>query len=378
MNKLNCLSLFCSGGLAETYLEDLGIDVVLANELITKRCDFYEHLYPKTELIRGNIEEKKIREEIISKSINKKVDIIMATPPCQGMSRHGKREKKDHRNQLINFAIDVIVQVKPKYVFIENVPRQLQTYITYNNHDILIPSFIKLVLEKDYKIYEDNIFNSADYGVPQNRKRCIFRMVRKDISCDWVSPKKDEKIITLRQAIGHLPSLDPLIRQVDKRGFFPHYEYKKKQALQVSIWHRPPIHSMHHIEWMTHTPSGKSAFENTKLYPKMKDGRKIKGRISCYKRFSWDKPANTLTQNNGVISSSICVHPGRKIFDEESEINPKYSDARVLSIYELLIVSSLPLDWNIPQWAEEKLIRSIIGEGIPPLLVKKIMQQICF
>ena len=41
-------------------------------------------------------------------------------------------------------------------------------------------------------------------------------------------------------------------------------------------------------------------------------------------------------------------------------------------IYELMIISSLPLDWNIPEWASEKLIRSGIGEGIPPILVKSI------
>jgi DNA (cytosine-5)-methyltransferase 1 len=41
-----------------------------------------------------------------------------------------------------------------------------------------------------------------------------------------------------------------------------------------------------------------------------------------------------------------------------------------------MVVSSLPLDWNIPEWANEQLIRFIIGEGIPPLMVKKIVEQI--
>ena len=45
--KLKCLSLFCSGGLAETYFEEIGIEVVLANELREDRCAFYKHLYLK-------------------------------------------------------------------------------------------------------------------------------------------------------------------------------------------------------------------------------------------------------------------------------------------------------------------------------------------
>ena len=53
-----------------------------------------------------------------------------------------------------------------------------------------------------------------------------------------------------------------------------------------------------------------------------------------------------------------------------------YTNPRVLTIMELLIVSSLPLDWDIPDWADNQLIRFVIGEGVPPLMVKKIIQQV--
>ena len=38
--KIKCLSLFSSAGLAETYFKEIGIEVVLANELIKNRCEF--------------------------------------------------------------------------------------------------------------------------------------------------------------------------------------------------------------------------------------------------------------------------------------------------------------------------------------------------
>ena len=41
-----------------------------------------------------------------------------------------------------------------------------------------------------------------------------------------------------------------------------------------------------------------------------------------------------------------------------------------------MIITSLPHNWNIPEWASEHLIRQVIGEGIPPLLVKKIMMEL--
>ena len=91
-------------------------------------------------------------------------------------------------------------------------------------------------------------------------------------------------------------------------------------------------------------------------------------------RMSWDKPATTVMQNSSVISAFSTVHPGRLIQDSSDEAKRVYSDARALSIYELLIVSSLPRDWNIPDWASDTLIRQVIGEGIPPLLIKRAVE----
>lgn len=68
---------------------------------------------------------------------------------------------------------------------------------------------------------------------------------------------------------------------------------------------------------------------------------------------------------NDAISSQLNVHPGR--IKEDGT----YSDARVLTPLELMLLSSLPKDWNIPSDTPELLIRKCIGECIPPLLIKK-------
>ncbi len=372
MKRLNGVSLFSNVGLAETFLSELGIDIVLANEIVDERAAFYKHLYPDTQVICGDITDDTIRDEIVNRAKNLNCQFLIATPPCQGMSKHGKQDPDDERNFLIYYAVDTIKRVMPAFVLLENVPKQLTTKIKVNGRKMLIPSYIKKELSPYYTISKDSLYNAADYGVPQARERCIMKMVRKDIDICWDEPQK-QMPVTLRQAIGNLPSLDPLVREEEYRTIFSDYEKKKEEALKVSKWHTPPIHSWNHINWMMHTPSGRTAFENKKHYPQKSDGTIIKGRISTYKRFSWNKPANTITQNNGVISSSICVHPGRYIGVDEQGYDI-YSDARVLTIYELLIVSSLPVNWNIPDWASEKLIRNVIGEGVPPLLIKAIVQ----
>ena len=373
--RLNGLSLFSNVGIAEAYLKDVGIDVVLANEIDEKRARFYQEVYTDAHMICGDITDQIIRDEIVKEAIQKKVEFIIATPPCQGMSEAGLRLEFDPRNQLIFYAVDVIKKVKPKFVLLENVPKQLTTKIEYNGEVILIPEYIKRDLGADYSFNKETLVMAKDYGVPQLRERNIFLLVKKGLGYIWEFPEKQQEI-TLEEAIGELPSLDPLLREgIDETiKRFPDYEEKRKAGLQVSKWHYPPKHSWKQVEWMMHTPTGKSAIYNEIYYPQKEDGTPVKAHHNNYRRLKWDMPCRTVTQNNGVISSLACVHPGRKFISANGEI--LYSDPRVLTIYELMIVMSLPLDWNIPEWAEDTFIRRVFGEGIPSKLVKEIVGEL--
>ena len=372
--KVKALSLFSNVGIAETYFENMGIDVVVANELVEERAMFYRHLYPRTDMICGDITEPEIFEKVKVRSKEEKVNLIIATPPCQGMSCAGSKNPDDPRNFLIYYAIEMIKQLQPDLVILENVPMQMHTKIEYRNEKILIPDYIEAELGGQYNFNENRVVNSMDYSVPQSRQRYIYLMTKKTLNMEWEFPEKKEKILTLRDELYGLPSLDPTLREQSERWHFPDYEIKRKQGLEVSKWHVPPVHSWKQVEWLIHTPSGCSAFKNDTYFPS-KDGRRIKGAPRTYMRMFWDKPATTVMQNSGVISAFSTVHPGKMIKDGTEE-ERYYSDARTLTIYELLIVSSLPLDWNIPEWAGDILIRKVIGEGIPPLLIKTAIEQI--
>ena len=369
------LSLFANVGVAETYFYENGIDICVANELLDERSRFYSHLYPKCKMINGDITDKSIFNKIIDESKKNKVEFIIATPPCQGMSCAGKKDPNDVRNFLIYYAIEAIKQIKPKFIILENVPMQNHTKIKYKNEMVLIPDYIYSELGNNYIFNENRIINAMDYGVPQSRIRNIYLLVRKDLNYKWEFPEKNNKIITMKECIGDLPSLDPDLREVSEKWRFPDFERKKEDGLKVSKWHSPPRHSWKQVEWLLHTPSGKSAFENNIYYPK-KDNRRIKGAPRTYMRMDWNKPATTILQKSNVISTFSTVHPGRLIKDDGTEEGRIYSDARTLSIYELLLLSSLPTDWNIPDWADDTLIRKVIGEGIPPLLLVSAIKQI--
>lgn len=374
-NKIKALSLFANVGMAETYLKDLGVEVVVANELLEERCRFYKHLNPSVNIVQGDITNNETFEKVISLAKMSGVEMIIATPPCQGMSCAGRKDPKDPRNFLVYYAVEAIKQLKPRFVLIENVPMQQHTQILHNGEYVFIPQYVEDELGTYYQINKNRIVNAMDYGVPQSRQRYIYLMVAKTENVIWEFPQKNSHIITMREAIGQLPSLDPYLRDEDERWRFPDYEKKKQEGLKVSKWHTPPVHSWKQVEWMIHTPSGYSAFKNEIYFPTTK-GRRIKGAPRTYMRMDWDKPATTIMQNSGVISAFSTVHPGRLISEGIDEHSRKYSDARALSIYELLILSSLPTDWNIPDWADDVLIRKVIGEGIPPLLIKRAVESL--
>ena len=64
------------------------------------------------------------------------------------------------------------------------------------------------------------------------------------------------------------------------------------------------------------------------------------------------------------------VHQGRKL------ANGLYSDARVLTVYEIMKLFTIPDEWNIPENVSENFVRQVIGEGVPPLLIEKIVEQL--
>lgn len=373
---IKAMSLFANVGIAETYIKRAGVDVVIANEIDPSRVRFYKHLYPDVDMVEGDVTNSEIKYTLIEKAISRKVELIIATPPCQGMSTAGKKENDDPRNSLIVDAVEIIKAVNPKYIMFENVPEQLITKIEYKGKKIFIPEYIKAELGTLYSI-EQEIVNAADYGVPQSRDRAIFLLTSKTCSNQWQFPQKDEVRRTMYDAIGDLPILDPLINDVTydvQMRVFPHYEERREAAQAISKWHVPPTHVYRQVYAMMHTPTGKSAFENIdKFKPTKKDGNIVKGYKNTYKRQEWDKPAFTVTMFNRTIGSQNNVHPGRLIGKDEEGYD-LYSDPRVLTIFELMRVMSLPDDWNIPEGYSDNFIRSVIGEGIPPMLALRIME----
>ena len=370
---MKALSLFANIGVSEAYLKEVGINTVLANELDERRATLYSEIYPETKMVCGDFTKKEIFNSLVSESNLLDIDIIMATPPCQGMSTAGQKKVNDERNKLIINTVDLIEEVSPKYIFIENVPDFLKTVIEYNKKKMLIPDFITNRLEENYVI-EFNIIDTKDYSVPQSRKRTIILLSRRDQERIWTIPNKNDNHITLKEAIGDIPSIDPFIKDVDEQELlelFPQYYEKREKALNISKWNQPPVHIKRQVKAMMHTPTSRTAFDNKSFKPTKENGDLVKGFRNTYKRQDWELPAYTVTMDNRKISSQNNVHPGR-FLGKDCHGNEVYSDARSLTLYEIMKIMSLPDDWPIPSNTSEAFIRRIIGEGVPPLFTKQV------
>ncbi|WP_028907036.1 DNA cytosine methyltransferase [Xylanibacter ruminicola] len=349
---MKAISLFCSAGIGELRLPKDKIDFVLANELLEKRAKCYSFWYPNTKMLNGDITNPEIKKAIISTAIEKNVKLLLATPPCQGLSTLGKNKVQDdyvndRRNFLVLEVLDIIDSCDFDYILIENVPKFAEMYFPFEDGFYRLEEILNKKYSSTYNV-EVRVLNAKDYGIPQSRPRAITKIYKKGLKWGWPNVQKE---ITLQQAIGHLPSL----------------EAGQDSGIK---WHKAKPEVERLVLAMKHTPQGKSAIQNPIYYPKKADGTRIKGFHNTFKRMVWDQPCPARTTYSGSLSSHNNVHPGHLLPDGT------YSDARVLTLLETFIVSSIPENINFPSDATDNFIRTIIGEAIPPKLLEEIINKI--
>lgn len=414
---MKILSLFANVGFGEFFLEKHGFDVVVTNELLQDRVDFYKELYPHAEnVICGDICNNDIQSKIINtcKEVGP-IDIVLATPPCQGMSlANATKASDDPRNTLIVHAMDIFKAVDAKYMLIENVTNMPNTYIYHPDYgQIKIIDYIQEVIPEGFKCITQ-VVDGKYFNTPQERKRSITLISK---GGEWRFPTHDNKITTLKQSIDYLPSI----------------EASSSSDLK---WHFSSKHNPDHIDWMKYSPSSKSAYFNkddhypakiidntstetieelikngnvgwhtnppiiihrdgsstlANIITRTVDGkvkmfaeippnsslkREVYGFTTAYKRMSWDKPAPTVTMTNGSISSQNNVHPGRTNQDGTT------SDARVLTIREVLLVCGLPPDL-LDRFAHEitddtkfKFKSGKFGYDYHPSFIRKVLGEL--
>lgn len=195
---INVLDLFCGCGGLSYGFECAGYNVVLGIDNDAKALETFELNHKNAKSICSDITNIHLSD--INKAIGgKKIDVIIGGPPCQGMSLSGPRKFDDPRNKLYLSYIRLVEEIQPKAFVIENVPGLVSLFDGKIKDNI-----IERLTQLGYKVrYE--ILCSADYGVPQSRRRVVFVGLKNN---EFVYPKKNQEQITCEMALSDLPPLE--------------------------------------------------------------------------------------------------------------------------------------------------------------------------
>ena len=380
-HTLTYISLFSSAGVGCYGFKQAGFECIATNEIIERRLNI-QKLNQKCKFEAGyicdDIKKQETKDKIFAqikaykKLGNDKVDVVVATPPCQGMSvaNHKKHSNEIERNSLVVESVELIGQIQPRFFILENVSSFYKTGCVDKGGKVLeIGKMIEQNLTKDYTIYNE-VINFKNYGANSSRTRTLVIGVCKDLQ-NFIAPIellptfRQEK--TLKEVISHLKTL--AWGEFDKDDFY----------------HSFRIYPQNMREWIRDLKEGQSAFDNecdSKKPHQIIDGKIVVNKSKNgdkYKRQRWDAVAPCIHTRNDQLASQNTIHP---------------SDDRVFSIRELMLMMNIPKDFkwlslsldelnSLSEQEKQKLakqnemnIRQSIGEAVPSIIFEQIADKI--
>lgn len=375
--SMTYVTLFSSAGVGCHGFQMEGYHCIATNEIIERRmqvqrcnhkCD-YDSGY-----IVGDITSDEIKQRIYDeihrweKKGNDRVDVIIATPPCQGISviNHKKNDKEINRNSLVVESVEIIQKINPRFFILENVMAFQKTLcITPDGRTVAIGDYVREVLGKDY-IISGRILNFMNYGSNSSRTRTLMigvnKTYRNNITPYDLYPKyRSEK--TLREAIGDFPELE------------------WGEICATDFYHAFRTYKPEMREWIHDLKEGESAFDNddpAKRPHRVVDGiivENIRKNRDKYTRQPWDRFIQCVHTRNDQLAAQNTIHPNQD---------------RVFSIRELMKMMTIPDDFKWIDMDLEELnalsirekrdiykqheinIRQCLGEAVPTEIMHQL------
>ena len=348
--EFRILDLFCgAGGMSYGMHKNKHFETKVALDINEKLAQTFAKNIQSAELIIGDIQDKKIKEKIVNLSKEKKVNMIIGGPPCQGFSLKGKKlGLDDPRNFLFIEYLHLVQELRPDVFVIENVKSLMSTSNGWFKNQII--SEIKKI---GYEV-SVGIVRASDYGVPQNRERVIF-LCSKGKAISLPKPTVSE-FVTVRDAIedlAYLNSNEGVFEQEYVTETKSDYQKSMRSGSEKLYNHKASKHSEIAIHKLSMIPPEKGK----ECLP---DGLLGKQKFnSTWGRLKWDEPSPTIDTRFDAASNGTNNHPflNRAITPREA--------ARIQSFDDKFIFYGNKVD-----------IRTQIGNAVPPLMAKAIADQI--
>lgn len=375
--SMTYVTLFSSAGVGCHGFQMEGYHCIATNEIIERRLQVqrYNHKCEyDSGYIVGDISSAETKQKIYDEihrwhtKGNDRVDVIIATPPCQGISviNHKKNDNEINRNSLVVESVEIINQIKPRFFIFENVMAFQKTLcITPDDQMMPIGDFVRSVLGKDY-IISGRILNFMNYGSNSSRTRTLMigvdKTYRNNITpYDLYPVFREEK--TLREIIFDYPRLE--WGEICSSDFYHAFRTYKPEMRK----------------WIHDLKEGESAFDNED--PEKRPHRVVGGKIvensrknrDKYTRQPWDRFVQCVHTRNDQLAAQNTIHPEQD---------------RVYSIRELMAMMTIPDDFRWVDMSLDELnalsdkekksiyknheinIRQCLGEAVPTEIMRQI------
>jgi DNA (cytosine-5)-methyltransferase 1 len=354
------LSFFSGAMGLDLGVENAGFDIRLACES-DKYCRQTIALNRPNTALLGDINTCSAEQVLKAAQVaHEEVDLIMGGPPCQAFSTAGKRKAfNDDRGNAFLKYIDLALEIRPKFIVIENVRGLLSCPMDHRPHDQRGPEFPDLSLDEmkggalNFVLSKlrisgytcsFNLYNSANFGTPQIRERVVIVCSRDGHTAPFLTPTHSEngefnlpKWRTVKEALSNLTAHTHLN--------FPEKRLKYYRMLKAGQ------------NWRNLTPElqqealGKSYFSGG-------------GKTGFLRRLSWERPSPTLVTHPAMPATDL-AHP---------------NEDRPLSIQEYKRIQEFPDDWQLagPLIQQYKQVGNAVpvslGHAVG-LLIKRLIEK---
>jgi len=353
-NKRQYLSFF-SGALGlDLGFEAAGYECLSVNEIDKVTCNTIKtnlkRAFPKHAPKVYDCDVRDLTAPLLCKDLEIKpgeLFAIVGGPPCQAFSTAGKRlGLNDERGNVFLHFIHLIGKLKPRYAVFENVRGLLSAPLVHRPHNErgadypplteeelpkgALKRILSLLESYGYKV-TFNLYNTANFGVPQTRERLIFFASREGEEVPYLVPTHDERGSHGLKAWKSLrTALKPLQEKPFEAGKFPEARLKYYRHLsEGQNWRNLPIN-------LQQKAMGKSWYSGG-------------GKTGFFRRLAWDRPSPTLVTSPTMPATDLC-HP---------------EDLRPLSVQEYAAIQTYPKWFQFEGRLSDKYRQ--LGNAVPVL-----------
>ena len=381
--SLTYVSLFSCAGVGCYGFKQEGYHCIATNELVQRRLNvqkFNSKCEYDSGYISGDITSIETKEKIYAeidkwkKLGNDRVDVVVATPPCQGISviNHKKNEHDLKRNSLVVESVEIIQNIRPRVFIFENVQAFQKTICTTKSgNNIAIGDYIHNALGEEYVI-TGRVLNFMNYGSNSSRTRTLV-----------IGVDKEYKNLFTPYELFPSYRTERTLRDVIGNGKFKSLAWGEICA--TDFYHAFRTYDLKMRSWIHDLKEGESAFNNKD--PQKRPHRIVNGKIveniqknrDKYTRQRWDRFIQCVHTRNDLLAAQNTIHP---------------IEDRVFSIRELMEMMSIPYEFRWVDYSIEKLnclsdeqkrklykenevnIRQCLGEAVPTEVMRQIAQRI--